>query len=105
MNYDWDAPLMPGTVICASYGDFDNKERLKTILLSKTKDQNIINEAIEILKRNGSLKFSEEQKDIYLNRFENKCNKLIKEYENNKNININVINSLINLKNSLIKEI
>lgn len=78
---------------------------MKTILLSKTKDQNIINEAIEILKRNGSLKFSEEQKDIYLNRFENKCNKLIKEYENNKNININVINSLINLKNSLIKVI
>ena len=90
-------------VLHSLLGDFDNKERLKTILLSKTKDQNIINEAIDILKRNGSLKFSVEQKDIYLNRFENKCNKLIKEYEKDKNININVINSLIKLKYSLIK--
>lgn len=43
MNYDWSAPLMPGTVVCASYGDFDNKERvgLFCVLYDEQLDNNL----------------------------------------------------------------
>lgn len=27
-TYDWNKPLLPGTVICSSYGTFDDKQRV-----------------------------------------------------------------------------
>lgn len=28
IKYDWNAPLVPGTVVCAKYEDFDGKQRV-----------------------------------------------------------------------------
>jgi len=83
-------------------GQYSNKGRLKEILVSHTQDQKIINEAISILQKNGSIKFSEDQKDIYIKRFEDKCKKLMDMKKYSK-YNIKSLNALIELKNTLIK--
>ena len=89
-------------VLHSLLGQYSNKGRLKEILVSHTQDQKIINEAISILQKNGSIKFSEDQKDIYIKRFEEKCKKLMnmKKYSKFK---IKSLNALIELKNTLIK--
>lgn len=42
-NYDWNAPLMPGTIVCASYCDFDNEKRvgLFLVLYDEQLDSNV----------------------------------------------------------------
>ena len=89
-------------VLHSLLGQYSNKGRLKEILVSHTQDQKIINEAISILQKNGSIKFSEDQKDFYIKRFEQKCNKLMDMKKYSK-YNIKSLNALIELKNTLIK--
>lgn len=87
-------------------GNFKNKERLKEILLMNTKDQNLIDEAIWIMKKNGSIKYSQMKKDYYLNQFEKKCHQIMKgniSILDKTNLNLNAMKALIELKNSLIK--
>ena len=45
LKYDWNAPLMAGTIVCAKFGDFDNEERigLFCILYDEQLDGNILN--------------------------------------------------------------
>lgn len=88
-------------------GDFDTSERLKEILMMRTKDQELINEAIKIMVDNGSIAYSEKAKDLYIKSFEKKCYNLMQGIGignvNKNRINLNNINALIELKNSLIK--
>lgn len=87
-------------------GNFRNKERLKEILLMNTKDQNLIDEAIWIMTKNGSIEYSQKKKDYYLNKFEKKCHQIMKgkiSLLDKANLNLNAMNALIELKNSLIK--
>ena len=87
-------------------GNFANKERLKKILTMGTKDQELINEAIWIMKKNGSIKYSEMKKDQYVKLFEKKCNRIIKgkiDIPNKSNLNLKAMKALIELKNTLIK--
>ena len=87
-------------------GNFKNKERLKEILLMNTKDQSLIDEAIWIMNKNGSIKYSQNKKDYYLNKFEKKCRQIMKgniSLLDKTNLNLNAMNALIELKNSLIK--
>ena len=28
LNYDWNLPLTPGTIVCSKYNDFDGQERI-----------------------------------------------------------------------------
>lgn len=43
MTYDWNMPLMPGTVVCATYQDFEGKERvgLFCVLYDEQLDNNV----------------------------------------------------------------
>ena len=87
-------------------GNFANKERLKKILTMGTKDQELINEAIWIMKKNGSIKYSEMKKDQYVKLFEKKCHRIIKgkiDIPNKSNLNLKAMKALIELKNTLIK--
>jgi geranylgeranyl pyrophosphate synthase len=82
------------------------KKRLMDILMKNTKDQNEINEAIDIMHKNGSIAYSERVKDLYLEKFEKKCKDIMfneyNKYER-KDLNYKVLNALIELKTSLIK--
>ena len=89
-------------VLHSLLGNFDNKQRLKDILISKTTDQKVIDEAIWILNKNGSIKFSQEQKDFYLKKFEDKCKRLM-EMKKYSKLNIQSLKALIELKDTLIK--
>ena len=88
-------------------GNFNNSERLREILLMKTKDQNLIDEAIKIMIDNGSIEYSQKAKDLYINSFERKCYNLMKGLNignvNQRKLNLNNVKALIELKNSLIK--
>ena len=82
------------------------RKRLMNILMKNTKDQNEINEAIDIMHKNGSIAYSERVKDLYLEKFEKKCKDIMfngyNKYER-KDFNYKVLNALIELKTSLIK--
>ena len=82
------------------------RKRLMDIFMKNTKDQNEINEAIDIMHKNGSIKYSERVKDLYLEKFEKKCKDIMfngyNKYER-KDFNYKVLNALIELKTSLIK--
>ena len=43
MNYDWNMTLIPGTVVCAKYNDFDGAERigLFCVLYDEQLDTNV----------------------------------------------------------------
>ena len=43
MQYDWNMPLMPGTVVCATYQDFEGKDRigLFCVLYDEQLDNNV----------------------------------------------------------------
>lgn len=43
MNYDWNMPLIPGTIVCARYNDFDGEERigLFCVLYDEQLDTNV----------------------------------------------------------------
>lgn len=45
LRYDWNAPLMAGTIVCAKFGDFNNEEKigLFCILYDEQIDGNILN--------------------------------------------------------------
>lgn len=83
----------------------ENKKRLKEILKMHTRNQSLINEAIWILKKNGSIDYTEKLKDKYIQRFENKCRNITCnfDFEKNSYLNLEALNSFIELKNSLIK--
>jgi geranylgeranyl pyrophosphate synthase len=53
-----------------------NKDRLKEILYMKTKDERLIREAIDILKKNGSIEFAEKIMDYHANKVYEICNNL-----------------------------
>lgn len=82
--------------------NYKNRARLKEILQMNTKDQNIIDEAIKILKDNGSIDYSEKVKNDYIDRFENKCKSLMNK-EEYKRFNMQSLNQLIDLKTFLIQ--
>ena len=94
-------------VLHSLLGNFETSERLKEILLMKTKDQNLINEAIKIMVDNGSIDYSKKAKDLYINSFEKKCYNLMEGLNigkvNKNKINLNNVKALIELKNSLLK--
>ena len=94
-------------VLHSLLGNFETSDRLKEILLMKTKDQNLIDEAIKIMVDNGSIEYSKKAKDLYIERFEEKCYNLMEGLNigkvNENKINLNNIKALIELKNSLIK--
>ena len=94
-------------VLHSLLGNFETSDRLKEILLMKTKDQNLIDEAIKIMVDNGSIDYSKKAKDLYIERFEEKCYNLMEGLNigkvNENKINLNNIKALIELKNSLIK--
>ena len=74
------------------------KERLKEILEMKTQDENLINEAIEILKSNKSIEFANNIMESHVNKAEEICKKL----ESNKNFNTEAVKDLLELINFLI---
>lgn len=43
LEYDWNMPLMPGTIVCATYNDFDGEERVGIfcILYDEQLDNNV----------------------------------------------------------------
>lgn len=43
MTYDWNMPLVPGTVVCATYQDFEGKDRvgLFCVLYDEQLDNNV----------------------------------------------------------------
>ena len=43
MTYDWNMPLAPGTVVCATYQDFDGKDRIGVfcVLYDEQLDNNV----------------------------------------------------------------
>lgn len=88
-------------------GNFETSERLKEILTMKTKDQELINEAIKIMVDNGSIEYSQKAKDLYIKSFEEKCYNLMEGIGigkvNENKLNLKNLNALIELKNSLIK--
>ena len=87
-------------------GDFNNKGRFKEILTSSTKNQDEINEAIEIMKENGSIDFSIKKKDFYINRFSKKLKRVIDgniTVPQKRLLELNSLYSLEELKNSLIR--
>lgn len=96
-------------VLHTLHGNFENKERLKEILRMGTKEQNIIDEAIEIMNKNGSIKFSQDQKDVYIDRCVKKINNIVKggftlpKECDKKNYNIEALSEIIELKNTLIQ--
>ena len=58
------------------------------------------------MNKNGSIKYSQNKKDYYLNKFEKKCRQIMKgniSLLDKTNLNLNAMNALIELKNSLIK--
>ena len=73
----------------------------------KTKDQELINEAIKIMVDNGSIEYSQKAKDLYIKSFEEKCYNLMEGIGigkvNENKLNLKNLNALIELKNSLIK--
>lgn len=83
-------------------GNYKSRKRLKEILQMNTKDQNVINEGIQILKDNGSIDYSEKVKNDYIKKFKDKCNNLINK-EEYKKFNISALNQLIDLQNYLIQ--
>lgn len=84
-------------------GNYKNSARLKEILQMKSKDQNIINEAIQILKVNNSIDYTEKKKNEYMNKFETKCKYLMNNSDYKKKYNMESLNCLIELKNNLMK--
>lgn len=42
-SYDWNAPLLPGTIVCANYGDFEGERRvgLFLVLYDEQMDNNV----------------------------------------------------------------
>jgi geranylgeranyl pyrophosphate synthase len=74
------------------------KERLKEILELKTKDESLINEAIEILNKNKSIEFAINIMESHVNKAEEKCKILAM----NKNFNTEAVQDLLELVNFLI---
>ncbi len=46
MQYDWDRPLLPGTVICAKYGTFNGEDKVGifVVLYDEQTDGNLISD-------------------------------------------------------------
>ncbi len=64
--------------------NFDNntkRKRLREILDMKTKDQIIIKEAVEILRKNESIKFAEDRMNYHMNKAITLCDELIRDIE------------------------
>lgn len=75
-----------------------NSDKLKEILMLKSKDKNTINEAIEILRGNGSIKYAENIMEQHVLKVTNICSDMSKKT----NINSNAALDMVDLVNYLI---
>jgi geranylgeranyl pyrophosphate synthase len=80
-------------------GDFNNKNRLKEILSMRTKSEKMINEAILILKNNGSIDYSTKVMNKYSKLVFEKCKKLLN--QNSVNFNLEAAENLVEMMNCL----